>query len=77
MQRLLCSNCHGSEKCTNVEETTYEELSDSEGILDEEPTQTTRNANEDEDDDDHDKNADESCVESEDELLPSKKIKLM
>lgn len=73
----LCSNCHGSEKCTNVEETTYEELSDSEGILDEEPTQTTRNANEDEDDDDHDKNADESCVESEDELLPSKKIKLM
>lgn len=39
----LCSNCHGSEKCTNVEEKTYEEVSDSDEIVDEGPIQTKNN----------------------------------
>lgn len=36
----LCSNCQGSEKSSNLEEKTYEEVNDSDEFGDEEPLQT-------------------------------------
>ncbi|CAH1112179.1 unnamed protein product [Psylliodes chrysocephalus] len=39
----VCSNCHGSEKCSNVEENPYEEVNDSDEIVDEESMHTGNN----------------------------------
>ena len=74
----LCLNCHGSEKCSNVEEITYEEVDDSDEILDEKPTQTEYNIK-DEDSDGLEDLEDllelERIVETNDEEIPSKRQK--
>ena len=76
----LCSNCHGSETCSNVEEKTYEEVDHSDEILDEEPMQTGNNLG-DEDGDGFEDFEDPiefgQFVESNDEKIPSKRQKLM
>lgn len=69
----LCSNCHGSEKCSNVEKKAYEEVNDndSDEIVDEEVIQTGNNI-EDEDGDGLENS--EDLLESEnDEGMPSKR----
>ncbi|CAH2241026.1 jg4096 [Pararge aegeria aegeria] len=76
----LCSNCHGSENCSNIEKETYEEVNDSEDIVDEEPTQSGSNVGEEEGDnheDFEDLLESEMFDESNDEEMPSKRQKLM
>ncbi|GBP73891.1 hypothetical protein EVAR_82720_1 [Eumeta japonica] len=70
----LCSNCHGSEKCANVEKQIYEEIiNDLEEIPDHESMQTGNNV-EDEDGDSLEDVEDqpEKPLESDDEEIPSK-----
>lgn len=78
----LCTNCHGSEKCTNAEKVIYEELSDSEDITEEEPaSRKNRQNNECEDDDSGEEFEDlpeaKSLIEADVLEQPSKKQKLM
>ncbi|GBP62150.1 hypothetical protein EVAR_40600_1 [Eumeta japonica] len=73
----LCSNCHGSEKCANVEKQIYEEIiNDLEEIPDHESMQTGNNV-EDEDGDSLEDVEDqpEKPLESDDEEIPSKRRK--
>ena len=76
----ICSNCHGSEKCSNVEEKTYKEVNDSDDIVDEGPMQTGKNIGDEDDDgleDFEDPLESERFVESNDEEMPSKRQELM
>lgn len=76
----LCSNCQGSENCSNIEEETYAEVDDSEEIVDEEPTQSGNNVGEEEGDsyeDFEDLLESEMFDESNDEEMPAKRQKLM
>lgn len=81
----LCSNCHGSETCSNVEKKIYEEVNDSEEIVDEEivddeAMQSGNNVG-DEDGDGPEEFEDllesESFVESNNEGMASKRQKQM
>ncbi|KAK9871461.1 hypothetical protein WA026_012835 [Henosepilachna vigintioctopunctata] len=45
----LCTNCHGSENCFNMEEKIYEEVNDSDEIMNEEPMQTGNNIGDEDD----------------------------
>ncbi|CAG5053943.1 unnamed protein product [Parnassius apollo] len=75
----LCSNCHSSEQCINVQKKIYEEVNDSDEIADEEPMQTENNVG----DEDNDGLEDVQDLESErpvefnDQEIPSKRQKLM
>ncbi|CAG5028921.1 unnamed protein product [Parnassius apollo] len=76
----LCSNCHGSEQCANVEKKIYEEANDSDEIADEEPMQTENNVGDEDDDgleDVEDLLESERPVESNGQEIPSKRQKLM
>ncbi|VVC89686.1 unnamed protein product [Leptidea sinapis] len=76
---LKCTNCHGSENCSNKEEKIYEEVNDSDEIVDEEPMQTGNNIRDEDDglEDFDDQLEFERFVESDDEELPAKRQKLM
>ncbi|KYN22363.1 hypothetical protein ALC57_05243 [Trachymyrmex cornetzi] len=72
----LCSNCHGSEKCSNVDKQPYEELSDSEEIIEDGPIQRTTNDDNDDDGlEDLNSTTDQSGMDSDDEEQPTKKMK--
>lgn len=74
----LCSNCHGSEKCSNVQKINYEEICDSEEI-DDEPINRENITFEDDDSLQHfqDPTESDSCIESDTEEQPPKRQKLM
>ncbi|KYM99414.1 hypothetical protein ALC62_09846 [Cyphomyrmex costatus] len=74
----LCTNCDSSEKCSNYETKSYEDLSNNEEIHDDGPNRTKQNVGfEDDDDHDEDPTDSDSFYESGDEELPSKRPKLV
>ncbi|KAK9883236.1 hypothetical protein WA026_001425 [Henosepilachna vigintioctopunctata] len=74
---LKCSNCHGSEKYTNVEEKTYEEVSDPDEIVDEGPIQTKNNIGYEDCDGFEDLLESGSFVKSKNEEMPPNRQKVM
>jgi len=60
----LCSNCHGSETCSNVEKVIYEEVSDSENAIDDQSINPRQNTADDVDDSDHEDIEDTTDSES-------------
>lgn len=75
----LCTKCHGSETCHNIEKIIYEDVSDSEDTTHEEPTNTRQNTEckDDEDDEElEDSTHAESDNEASDNEQPSKRPKL-
>lgn len=75
----LCSDCHSSDRCSNIEEKTYDELNDSDETVDEVSMQTAINIGEINDDglEDFDDGLESPWfVESDDKEIPSKRQKI-
>lgn len=79
MASLKCTNSHGFENCSIIEEKIYEEVNDSNEILEEETMQTGYNIGDEDDglEDFDDQLELERFVESDDEEMRSKRQKLM